>query len=121
MPSSANTTADRNALRVRNSIAMSFRAMSHASRRISDIRSDQIVVIPGEARGFYLVAGLDPNQAAAIHYRCASRQTQALFDVVCDEDERRAAITQRNQKSRKRFRASGVEPGERLIGKDHQR
>src|SRR5438105_3534792 len=96
-PSSVNTTTDRNALRVRSSIARSLRATIHdAARKPGALpcTTHELPVLGDIAlrveRG-RVAALLEAHETARRHDRRVRREREPFDDVVCDDHERPAA------------------------------
>src|SRR5947207_5851582 len=109
-PSSANMTTDRNALRVRSSIARSFRATIHDAAR----KPGALVVMtaPYElpvVRGVSLrverkrvATPLEPREPSLGHDCRVRRECEPFAHVVRDDDERRPTPSQRPEQRRER-------------------
>src|SRR3954463_15884136 len=87
-PSNANTTADRNALRVRNSMARSFRAMSHASDRISATSRDRLSIDSWVLCEVDVRPIIEANEASTVHNRRARGEGKTFSEIVGDDDDR---------------------------------
>src|SRR5674476_228617 len=97
MPSSAKTSAEKNAVRVRNSIARSLRAMSSAAESVLGAMR-HVLAIDREILGrIDRGAALHTNELAGAHDRRVRREREPLGDLVRDEHHRGAG---------------GAEPGE---------
>src|SRR5258706_13186197 len=118
-PSSENTTADRNAERVRNSIDRSLRAISHAEERMSATSGQRLSVSGSVSAGIDPVGGIVAHEFSALHHRGVRREREALGQIVRHDDYRRAGRAQLAQKSRERSRTAVVEAAARLVRK-HQ-
>src|ERR1051325_3610908 len=86
-PSSANTTADRKAVRVRNSIARSLRAISQAAESTS-ATGERLAVKRAVGGGVDAVAAVVANEPPAAHHGCGRRQRQSLSQVMRHDDDR---------------------------------
>src|SRR4051794_31402690 len=104
-PSSAKTTADRKALRVRNSIMRSFRAMSQACERVSAIRRDRVAVRIRVRTEIDAAAAVKADEPATRHHRSVRRESEPLRKVVGDDDDRGACRAQLLKELRERPRA----------------
>src|SRR5687768_1027688 len=95
--SNANTTTDRNALRVRSSIARSLRAMIQAAPKIPGglaAMTHQLPIRGGVALRIEVSragAILEPCEGTVTHDRGVRRQRQPFSHVVGHDDQRGAA------------------------------
>src|SRR5687768_278001 len=103
-PRSANTSAEKNALRVRDSIAKSLRAMSQAATSVSATRSHGLAICGCVGRGIEAVAGIVSHKLSPLHHCHVSRQRESLRKIVGDDDDcrpRRAQLSeQRGERAR---------------------
>src|SRR5687767_2235095 len=89
-PSRANTTADRKALLVRNSIDRSFRAICQAAASVSDTGPYGFAVgrrVFRRIDGCFLV---EPHERPGLHDRGMRRERKSLDEIVGDDDHSRA-------------------------------
>src|SRR5665647_1304062 len=121
IPSSANTTAEKNALRVRNSIARSFRAISQASRNTSAILRHQLPVAIPECLPVQSGRFVGHDNPAAIHDRRVSRKREPFVHVVRHENDCGAAPPEIVDQIGKCSRTEQVETRERLVGENYLR
>src|SRR5947209_5842963 len=97
MPSSANTAAEKNAVRVRNSIARSLRAMRSAAESVFGAaitrwsRDGHVLAVDGEVRRrIDRFASLEPHEGTGAHDRGVRREREPLGDLVRHEHHRGA-------------------------------
>src|SRR6185503_5490677 len=117
----AKTTAEKNALRVRNSITRSFRAMIHDSRMRSRIQFHQLLILAREALWIDSRPGFTPHHLPRIHDRRVTRQRQTFLEIVRDDHECSTAMLETHEQRRQRFGSYDIETGERLVCKNEIR
>src|SRR5450755_1540102 len=115
-PSSANTTAEKNAERVRNSIERSLRAMSHAAERMSAIRRQRLAVCGCIGAGVDAVGGIVAQELPALHHRRVRREREAFGEIVRHHNDRGPGRAQLTEKRRESAGAAFVEAAVRLVG-----
>src|SRR3954462_4669493 len=104
-PSRAKTMAEKNAVRVRNSIARSLRATSQDARSrpgstTSGIGGDQLAIGARVRGGIERGARLVPHETAAPHDGRVRGEREPFTQVVGDEQQRRAAVAPLGQRRR---------------------
>src|SRR5690242_3998631 len=132
-PSSAKTSAEKNAVRVRNSIARSLRATSQLARNSpgrttaspssaiggmsedSDIGRDQLAVCRDVRRTIHLGAFLEAHEAAASHDGGMRGEGKPLGQVVRDEQERGTMCAALAERFGQRRAPDFVQAGVRLV------
>src|SRR6476661_7249064 len=88
MPRSANTAAETKAVRVRNSIARSLRAMRSAAESVLGAMH-HVLAIHGEIGGRVdRLTGLQAHERARAHDRGMRRERESVRDLVRDEHHR---------------------------------
>src|SRR3954453_17929357 len=90
MPSSANTAAEKNAVRVRNSIARSLRAMRSAAESVLGAMRHVLAIDREIHRRVDGVAGLNAHESARAHDRRWWGGPEPLSDLVRHEHHRGA-------------------------------
>src|SRR5664279_4943343 len=121
MPRSANTAAEKKAVRVRNSIARSLRAMRNAAESVLGAMR-HVLTIDGEIRSWIdRLTLLEANERAVAHDRRVRRECEPLGDRVRDEHESGARRAQHREMSAALGAAGVVEPGERLVEEHDER
>src|SRR5580765_5939196 len=93
-PRSANTTAEKNALRVRNSIVRSLRAISQAAKSVSPTGSHGLAICGGVGCGVDTVARLVAHEFSPLHHRRMRRQRKSLGEIVRNDDDCRPSRSQ---------------------------
>src|SRR5919201_1538509 len=87
--SSAKTTAEKNAVRVRNSIARSLRAMRSAAARVLRIARHQLAVRRGILPHFERRTLLVAHEPPTVHDRRVRGEGESLLQVVRHQQQRR--------------------------------
>src|SRR5450432_2688010 len=119
MPRSANTTAEKKAVRVRNSIARSLRAMRSAAASVLGAMR-HVLAIDGEIRRWVDgVALVEADERAVVHDGRVRRERESVGDLMRDEHHRRAGGSQGGEMRTQRRAAGVVEAGERFVEQHH--
>src|SRR5437016_13871624 len=113
-------TAEKNALRVRNSIVRSFRAISHAAMRVS-ATGQRLSIIRRVRSGVDTLGRIVPNELPPLHHRRMSGERQSLDEVVGDNDYGSAGRAQLGEQCRERASATVIESTVWLVGEDELR
>src|SRR6266550_5665627 len=113
-------TAEKNALRVRNSIVRSFRAISQAARRVS-ATGQRLSIRPRVRSGIDTLGPIVPNELAPLHHRRMSGERQSLDEVVGDYDDGSSSRTKLREQCSERANAAVVESTVWLVGEDELR
>src|SRR6266446_10652975 len=115
-PSSANTTAEKNAERVRNSIERSLRAMSHALNRMSATCHQRLAVGGCIGAGIEPVRGIVSHELAVLHHGRVRGERKSLGEIVRHDDYCGAGRAQLLEEDGEGTRATFVEAAVRLVG-----
>src|SRR6266850_4908125 len=118
--STVNTTAERIAVRDRNSTSRSLRTTCHAWRRMSATGHRPAVRV-GDLGRAAPAAGREVHEAARPHERHVGRELGPLFDVVRDQDGGAASRSLLGQEPPELFGRRAVEPREGLVEQQHAR
>src|SRR5258706_6993805 len=116
--STVNTTADRIAVRERNSTSRSLRARRQAWRNTSATRHRAAIGV-GDLGGAAAMARCDLYEAAFPHERDVGRQLRSLFDVVGDQHRDAACRRLAGEDGAGIFGGGGGEAPERVIEGQH--
>src|SRR5712691_10274037 len=115
-PSSANTTAEKNAERVRSSIERSLRAMSQAPKRMSATWHQRIAVGGCIGAGIDSVRGIVSHELAVLHHGGVRGERESLSEIVRNDDYRGAGRAQLLEEDGEGTRATFVESAVWLVG-----
>src|SRR6266852_6891975 len=115
-PSSAKTTAEKNAERVRNSIERSLRAMSHAPKRMSATCHQRVAVGGCIGAGIDSVRRIVSHELPALHHGRVRGERESFSEVVRHDDYRSAGRAQLLEEDSKGARATFVEAAVRFVG-----
>src|SRR6266542_2106911 len=115
IPSSAKTTTERNALRVRNSIVRSFFATSSASPTTLFTGGDQVAIFVGIFRGDDRRSFSHSDEASLVHDRRVRSERESLLDVVRHKNQRGSRLPQLAKKTREGASTRDVEAGKWLV------
>src|SRR6267143_1029202 len=118
--STVNTTAERIAVRDRNSTRRSLRTKCHAWRRILPTGHRPPVRV-GDLRRAAPAAGREVYEPARPHERHVGRELGPLFDVVGDEDGDAAGGGLLGEKLAEFLRGGAIEPREGFVEQQHPR
>src|SRR5882762_480605 len=118
--STVNTTAERIAVRDRNSTRRSLRTKCHAWRRILPTGHRPPVRV-GDLRRAAPAAGREVYEPARPHERHVGRELGPLFDVVGDQDGDAASRSMPGQQPAQLLGRRAVEPREGLVEQQHAR
>src|SRR6266853_3590511 len=120
-PSSANTTAEKNAERVRNSIERSLRAMSHAPKRMSATCHQRRAVGGCIGAGIDSMRGIVSHELAVLHHGGVRGERESLGEIVRHDDYRGAGRAKLLEKDGEGTRATFVESAVWLVGQHELR
>src|SRR5882762_6417981 len=118
--STVNTTADRMAVRDRNSTSRSLRASSHPWRRISTTGHRPAVGVR-DLRRVAPAAGREVYEPTRPHERHVGRELGPLLDVVGDEDGDAACGGLLGEKLTRFLGGGAIEPREGFVEQQHPR
>src|SRR6478609_8536249 len=107
---SANTTDEKNAERVRNSIARSLRAISQALKRMSATGCQCLAINADVGCRVDALRDVLADEFSRLHHRRPRRQRESFRQIVGDDDDRRAGGAELLEKRCQRPRAAVVEP-----------
>src|SRR5206468_11484292 len=106
-------TAEKKALRVRNSMARSFRAISQAPYSVS-ANCQRLPVGRRVRAGVDAFGSVVAHEPSALHYGSVSGERQTLGEIVGDDDDRGAGRPQLTEESGESACTAVVESAVRL-------